>query len=50
MCRTPFLLLPLAATAAAKVAKLQKLATEIEQAKITAASTHISAWVQKELG
>jgi hypothetical protein len=29
------------------LAKLQKLATEIDQAKLTAASKHISAWVQK---
>jgi hypothetical protein len=29
------------------LAKLQKLSAEIDQAKLTAASTHISAWVQK---
>ena len=29
------------------LAKLQKLATEIDQAKLTAASKHITAWVQK---
>jgi hypothetical protein len=32
---------------AATIAKLQKLATEVDQKKLTAASTHISAWVQK---
>ena len=32
---------------AATLAKLQKLATEIDQAKLTAASAHISAWVRK---
>ena len=32
---------------AATLAKLQKLSTEIDQAKLTAASAHISAWVQK---
>jgi hypothetical protein len=32
---------------AATIAKLQKLATEIDQKKLTAASTHISASVQK---
>jgi len=32
---------------AATIAKLQKLSTQIDQAKLTAASTHISAWVQK---
>jgi hypothetical protein len=31
---------------AATIAKLQKLATEVDQKKLTAASTHISAWVQ----
>lgn len=29
------------------LAKLQKLSTEIDQAKLTTASAHISAWVQK---
>jgi hypothetical protein len=29
------------------LAKLQKLSTQIDQAKLTAASAHISAWVQK---
>ena len=32
---------------AATLAKLQTLATSINQAKVTAASTHISAWAQK---
>jgi hypothetical protein len=32
---------------AATLAKLQKLSTEIDQAKLTAASAHISAWAQK---
>jgi hypothetical protein len=32
---------------AATLAKLQKLSTEIDQVKLTAASAHISAWVQK---
>ena len=29
------------------IQKLQKLSTEVDQAKLTAASQHISAWVQK---
>ena len=32
---------------AATLAKLQKVATQINQAKLTAASAHITAWVQK---
>jgi hypothetical protein len=32
---------------AATLAKLQKLSAEIDQAKLTAASAHISAWAQK---
>jgi hypothetical protein len=32
---------------AATLAKLQKLATEIDQKKLTATSAHIQAWVQK---
>jgi hypothetical protein len=32
---------------AATIAKLQKLSTEVDQAKLTQASAHLSAWVQK---
>jgi hypothetical protein len=32
---------------AATIAKLQKLSTQIDQTKLSAASTHISAWVRK---
>ncbi|HSS72875.1 MAG TPA: hypothetical protein VLK53_04845 [Gaiellaceae bacterium] len=32
---------------AATLAKLQKLATQVDQAKLTAASAHITAWVKK---